>query len=75
MFLFMSRYWLPAGLSNSLTVHVLWNAELSAALWQQSEVRSSSWEVAEVTVSSPTEFRVSGVNNTQIQLDSLTVSH
>lgn len=75
MFLFMYRYWLPAGSSDSLTVHVLLNSELSEALWQQSGVLSSSWEVAEVSVSSYTEFKVSGVNNTQIQLDSLTVSH
>lgn len=71
----MSRYWLPAGSSDRLTVHVLLNGDLSTALWQQSGVLSSTWEVAEVTVSSPTEFRVSSVNNTPIQHDSLTVSY
>lgn len=75
MFPFMCRYWLPAGSSDSLTVHVLSNSELSEALWQHSGVVSSSWEVAEVSVSSYTNFKVSGVNKTQIQLDSLTVSH
>lgn len=63
----MFRYWLPAGSSDSLTVHVLLNGELSGALWQHSGVLSSGWEVAEVNVSSHAEFRVSGVNNTQIQ--------
>lgn len=71
----MSRYWLPAESSDSLTVNLLLNGELSAALWQQSGVPSSSWEVAEVTVSSSTEFRVSHDNNTQIQLDCLSVSY
>lgn len=75
MFPFMCRYWLPAGSSDSLTVHVLSNSELSEALWQHSGVVSSSWEVAEVSVSSYTHFKVSGVNKTQVQLDSLTVSH
>lgn len=70
----MFRYWLPAGSSDSLSVHLLLNGELSPALWQQSGVLSSSWEVAEVTVTSPTEFRVSDVNNTQIKHDFLTVS-
>lgn len=64
--LFLFRYWLPSGSSDSLTVHVLRSGELSDALWQQSGVLSSSWEVAEVTVSSPTEFKVSCVNESQI---------
>lgn len=68
MFLFMSRYWFPAGSSDSLTVNVLWNGELSAALWQHSGVLSSSWEVAEVTVSAATEFKVSGVNRSDLTL-------
>lgn len=71
----MSRYWLPAGSSDNLTMHILWNDNLTPALWQQSGVFSSSWEVAEVTVSAPTKYKVSGVNNTQIQLHSLTISH
>lgn len=74
MFLFMSRYWLPAGSPDSLTVYLLSNGELSEAIWQQSGVPSLSWEVAEVTVSSSAEFRVSD-DNTHIQLDSLTVSY
>ncbi|TNM98369.1 hypothetical protein fugu_014615 [Takifugu bimaculatus] len=51
-------YWLPAGSTDSLTMHVLRSGQLSIVLWKQSGVVSSSWEVAEVTVSSPVEFKV-----------------
>nr|XP_020447005.1 MAM and LDL-receptor class A domain-containing protein 1-like isoform X2 [Monopterus albus] len=51
-------YWLPADSSNSLAVHVLRSGELGEALWQRSGAPSTGWEVAEVTVSSPANFRV-----------------
>lgn len=57
--LYMFRYWLPAGPYNPLTVHVHRNGEPGDALWQRSGAPSLGWEVAEVTVSSPTKFRVS----------------
>lgn len=55
----MFRYWLPAGSSNILAVHVLRSGELDDALWHRSGAPSSGWEVAEVTVSSPAKFHVS----------------
>nr|XP_020490862.1 MAM and LDL-receptor class A domain-containing protein 1-like isoform X1 [Labrus bergylta] len=51
-------YWLPAGLSNSFSVHVMRNAETGDALWHRSGSPSTGWEVAEVTVSSPAKFYV-----------------
>ncbi|XP_056333186.1 MAM and LDL-receptor class A domain-containing protein 1 isoform X2 [Danio aesculapii] len=51
-------YRLSASSADSLSVHVLLNGELSPALWSLSGVASDSWEVAEVTVSSPSKFRV-----------------
>lgn len=55
----LSRYRLSAGSGDSLSVHVLLNGELGPALWSLSGTTSDSWEVAEVTVSSPSKFRVS----------------
>lgn len=57
--LYLFRYWLPAGPSDILAVHVLRSGELGDALWQRSGAPSSGWEVAEVTVSSPAKFHVS----------------
>lgn len=57
--LHLVRYWLPAGSSNILAVHVLWSGEQGDALWQRSGAPSTGWEVAEVTVSSPVKFHVS----------------
>lgn len=57
------RYWLSAGSSDSLSVHVLLNGELGPALWSLSGATSDSWEVAEVTVSSPSKFRVSSIKD------------
>ncbi|XP_067219288.1 MAM and LDL-receptor class A domain-containing protein 1 isoform X1 [Chanodichthys erythropterus] len=51
-------YRLSAGSGDSLSVHVLLNGELGPALWSLSGMTSDSWEVAEVTVSSPSKFRV-----------------
>ncbi|XP_058498690.1 MAM and LDL-receptor class A domain-containing protein 2 isoform X1 [Solea solea] len=51
-------YWLPAGSSNSLAVHVLQSGLQGEALWQRSGASFTDWEVAEVTVSSPVKFRV-----------------
>ncbi|XP_044077011.1 MAM and LDL-receptor class A domain-containing protein 1 isoform X2 [Siniperca chuatsi] len=72
-------YWLPAGLSNILAVHVLWSGDLSDALWQRSGAPSPGWEVAEVTVSSPAKFyvvfkavHVPGTNST-VKLDDISV--
>ena len=56
--LYLFRYWIPAGSSNILAVHLLRSEELEDALWQRSEAPSAGWEVAEVTVSSPAQFRV-----------------
>lgn len=63
MSLFMFRYWLPAESTDSLTIHVLRSGQLSDVLWKQSGVVSSSWEVAEVTVSSPVEFKVTKLSD------------
>lgn len=57
------RYWLSAGSGDSLSVHVLLNGELGPALWSLSGTTSDSWEVAEVTVSSPSKFRVSSIKD------------
>lgn len=57
--LYLFRYWLPAGPSNTLSVHVLQNLELGEALWLRSGTPSLGWEVAEVTVSYPAKFHVS----------------
>ncbi|XP_039670520.1 MAM and LDL-receptor class A domain-containing protein 1 [Perca fluviatilis] len=72
-------YWIPAGSSNSLAVHVLWSGELNDALWQRSGAPSSGWEVSEVTVSSPANyyvvfkaFHVPGTNST-VRLDDISV--
>lgn len=51
-------YWLSAGSSDSLSVHILLNGDLGPALWDLSGAPSHSWEVAEVTISSPSKFRV-----------------
>ncbi|TRY97688.1 hypothetical protein DNTS_035488 [Danionella cerebrum] len=51
-------YWLSADRGDSLSVHVLLNGELGPVLWSLSGVTSDYWEVAEVTVSSPSKFRV-----------------
>ncbi|XP_070701014.1 MAM and LDL-receptor class A domain-containing protein 1 [Pempheris klunzingeri] len=51
-------YWLPAGSSSVLAVHVQQNGELDNALWQRSGAPTSDWEVAEVTVSSLAKFHV-----------------
>ncbi|XP_073714301.1 apical endosomal glycoprotein [Misgurnus anguillicaudatus] len=51
-------YWLSAGSSDSLSVHILLNGELGPELWYLSGAPSDSWEIAEVTVSSPSKFRV-----------------
>ncbi|KAL1280451.1 hypothetical protein QQF64_015051 [Cirrhinus molitorella] len=51
-------YWLSAGSGDSLSVHVHLNGELGPALWSLFGASSDGWEVAEVTVSSPSEFRV-----------------
>lgn len=56
--IFFCRYWLPVGSSNILAVHVLQSWEWGNALWQRSGAPSTAWEVAEVTVSSPTKFHV-----------------
>lgn len=53
------RYWLSAGTSDSLSVHILQNGELSPALWHLSGAPCDSWDVAEVTISSPAKFRAS----------------
>ncbi|XP_076601190.1 MAM and LDL-receptor class A domain-containing protein 1 [Chaetodon auriga] len=72
-------YWLPAGSSNILAVHVLRSEELGHALWQRSGEASLGWEVAEVTVSSPPKFRVAfkavhvpGTNST-VRLDDISI--
>ncbi|XP_038573588.1 MAM and LDL-receptor class A domain-containing protein 1 [Micropterus salmoides] len=72
-------YWLPAGPSDILAVHVLRSGELGDALWQRSGAPSSGWEVAEVTVSSPAKFHVvfksvyvPGTNST-VKLDDISV--
>ncbi|XP_034743360.1 MAM and LDL-receptor class A domain-containing protein 1 [Etheostoma cragini] len=72
-------YWIPAGSSNILAVHVLRSVELSNPLWQRSGVPSSGWEVSEVTVSSPANyyvvfkaFHVPGTNST-VRLDDISV--
>ncbi|KAI4891478.1 hypothetical protein NFI96_023830, partial [Prochilodus magdalenae] len=51
-------YWLAAGPSDSLSVHVYLNGELGPALWSLSGAPSTGWDLAEVTVSSPSKFRV-----------------
>nr|XP_033506790.1 MAM and LDL-receptor class A domain-containing protein 1 [Epinephelus lanceolatus] len=51
-------YWIPAGPSNNLAVHVLRSGEPGEVLWERSGAPSSGWEVAEVTVSSPAPFNV-----------------
>ncbi|XP_050961124.1 MAM and LDL-receptor class A domain-containing protein 2 isoform X2 [Labeo rohita] len=51
-------YWLSAGSGDSLSVHVFLNGEFGPALWSLSGTSSDGWEVAKVTVSSPSEFRV-----------------
>ncbi|XP_037401783.1 MAM and LDL-receptor class A domain-containing protein 1 isoform X2 [Pygocentrus nattereri] len=51
-------YWLAAGPKDSLTVHVYLNGELGPALWSLSGAPSTGWDLAEVTVSSPSKFRV-----------------
>ncbi|XP_041658947.1 MAM and LDL-receptor class A domain-containing protein 1 [Cheilinus undulatus] len=73
-------YWLPAGPSHSLSVHMMLNGETGDALWQRSGAPTSDWEVAEVTVSSPTKFyvvfstvHVSG-SNSAVKLDDVSVS-
>ncbi|XP_071348966.1 MAM and LDL-receptor class A domain-containing protein 2 isoform X2 [Trachinotus anak] len=72
-------YWLPAGSSNDLTVHVLRSGEQDYALWKRSGAPSTGWEVAEVTVSSPAKFRVAftavhvpGTNST-VKLDDISM--
>ncbi|TKS79616.1 LDL-receptor class A domain-containing protein 2 Skeletal organic matrix MAM and [Collichthys lucidus] len=70
-------YWLPAGPHNTLSVHVHRNGEPGDALWQRSGAPSLGWEVAEVTVSSPTKFRVGFKafhvpgTNTTVKLDDI----
>uniref|UniRef100_A0AAQ5YK66 MAM domain-containing protein n=1 Tax=Amphiprion ocellaris TaxID=80972 RepID=A0AAQ5YK66_AMPOC len=73
-------YWLSAESSNTLAVHVLRNAvELDEALWQRHGAPSAGWEVAEVTVSSPTKyyvvFRAVHVNgtNSAVKIDDFSV--
>ncbi|MFT7812312.1 MAM and LDL-receptor class A domain-containing protein 2-like isoform X1 [Arapaima gigas] len=51
-------YWLQAGGSDSLSVHVTQGEELGPALWLLPGGPYQGWEVAQVTVSSPTRFRV-----------------
>ncbi|XP_074507832.1 MAM and LDL-receptor class A domain-containing protein 1 [Sebastes fasciatus] len=72
-------YWIPAGPSNILGMHVLRSGEPGDTLWQRSGVPSSGWEVAEVTVSSPANFHVvfkaahvPGTNST-VKLDDISV--
>ncbi|KAG9273992.1 MAM and LDL-receptor class A domain-containing protein 2-like [Astyanax mexicanus] len=72
-------YWLSASPADSLAVHVYLNGELGRALWSLSGVPSTGWEVAEVTVSSPSKFRVafkaeiSPAQKTFILLDDVSV--
>ncbi|KAK2822608.1 hypothetical protein Q5P01_022673 [Channa striata] len=73
-------YWLPAESANGLSIHVLLNGELGAALWERSGLPSTGWEVAEVTVSSPVKFHVvfrayhmPGMNAT-VKIDDVSVS-
>ena len=79
--LYLFRYWLPAGPSNTLSVHVLQNFELGEALWLRSGMPSLGWEVAEVTVSYPVKFHVSWFlqqslsSQSDSQTTSFTVSH
>ncbi|KAK1787196.1 hypothetical protein P4O66_017048 [Electrophorus voltai] len=51
-------YWLSAGSGDSLSVHVYLNGELGPILWVLSGAPSTGWDIAEVTVSSPSKFRV-----------------
>ncbi|XP_031666604.1 MAM and LDL-receptor class A domain-containing protein 2 [Oncorhynchus kisutch] len=51
-------YWLPAGSTDRLSVHVLRSEEQGLALWQRSGAPSTGWEVAELTVSAPNTFKV-----------------
>lgn len=63
------RYRLTDGSSNTLSVHVVRGEEQGEALWTRSGAPSAGWEVAEVTVSSPAEFRVSRFpRNTHVNL-------
>lgn len=72
-------YWLPAGPSNTLSVHVLQNLELGEALWLRSGTPSLGWEVAEVTVSYPAKFHVAFKavhvpgTNSSVKLDDISV--
>ncbi|XP_018613321.1 MAM and LDL-receptor class A domain-containing protein 2 isoform X2 [Scleropages formosus] len=51
-------YWLRASGNDTLSVHITQGEELGPALWLLPGGSSQGWEVAEVTVSSPTRFRV-----------------
>ncbi|KAL2097653.1 hypothetical protein ACEWY4_006860 [Coilia grayii] len=52
-------HWISAGHNDSLSVHVLEEGELGPVLWSMPGHGSSSgWQVTEVTVSSPVNFRV-----------------
>ncbi|KAM7379552.1 hypothetical protein PAMP_005098 [Pampus punctatissimus] len=69
-------YWLPAE-PNTLTVHMWRNGDLGDPLLLG--VPSSGWKVAEITLSSPTKFRVAfnalyvpGINST-VQIDDFSV--
>ncbi|MED6241113.1 hypothetical protein ATANTOWER_028659 [Ataeniobius toweri] len=75
------RFWymLPADGSNYLAVKVLRSGQLGDALWRRSGFPSKSWEVAEVTVSSPAPFNVvfeavhmPGINDT-VKIDDFSV--
>nr|XP_046265191.1 MAM and LDL-receptor class A domain-containing protein 1 isoform X2 [Scatophagus argus] len=62
-------YWLPAGFSNVLSVHVLRSVGLTDALWQRSGAPSSGWEVAEVVFKAD---HVPGTNST-VKLDDISM--
>ncbi|MEQ2262193.1 hypothetical protein XENORESO_000720, partial [Xenotaenia resolanae] len=72
-------YMLPADVSNYLAIKVLRSGQLGDALWRRSGFPSKSWEVAEVTVSSPAPFNVvfeavhmPGINDT-VKIDDFSV--
>ncbi|XP_028831423.1 MAM and LDL-receptor class A domain-containing protein 1 [Denticeps clupeoides] len=49
---------LSIGAKDSLSVHILREGELGPVLWILTGASPSDWEVSEVTVSSPSKFRV-----------------
>uniref|UniRef100_W5MY26 MAM domain-containing protein n=1 Tax=Lepisosteus oculatus TaxID=7918 RepID=W5MY26_LEPOC len=51
-------YWLTTDHNDSFSIHTMENGELGEALWALSGAKSHYWEVAQVTVSTATHFKV-----------------